>query len=83
MKYVIHGATGAQGSPLFNKLMTEGKNVVAAVREPSMLQGAPAVTVDLSSVDSLIAAYTGAEGIFVHLPLGSEEGSVKDVSHIF
>jgi uncharacterized protein YbjT (DUF2867 family) len=72
MKYIIHGATGAQGAPLFNRLIAEGKNVFAAVREPAALKGAAAVAIDLSSVDSLVAAYTDAEGVFVHLPLGPE-----------
>lgn len=72
MKYIIHGATGAQGSPLFKKLLKEGKNAFAAVRDPASLNGTPSVAIDLSSVDSLVAAYQGAEGIFVHLPLGPE-----------
>ncbi|MBE0487258.1 SDR family oxidoreductase [Marinobacter sp.] len=72
MKYIIHGATGAQGAPLFNKLIAEGKPAIAAVRDPASLEEAPAVAIDLSSVDSLVAAYTGAEGVFVHLPLGPE-----------
>lgn len=72
MKYVIHGATGAQGAPLFNKLITEGKHAVAAVRSTNVLHDKPAIEVDLASVDSLVAAYQGAEGVFVHLPLGPE-----------
>lgn len=82
MKYVIHGATGAQGSPLFNKLIKEGKNAVAAVRNPVALQGAPAVTVDLSSVDSLVAAYTDAAGVFVHLPLGPKASRLQFARNI-
>jgi len=73
MKYIIHGATGAQGSPLFQKLRKTGKNAIAAVRDPNTLEGAPAIAVDLSSVDSLVAAYADAEGAFVHLPLGPED----------
>lgn len=72
MKYIVHGATGAQGSPLFLKLLKEGQNAFAAVRDPASAHGAPAVAVDLSSVDSLVATYQGAEGIFIHLPLGPE-----------
>lgn len=72
MKYIIHGATGAQGSPLFKKLLEEGQNVFAAVRNPAALGGAPAVAIDLSSVDSLVATYQDAHGVFIHLPLGSE-----------
>ena len=72
MKYIIHGATGAQGSPLFKKLLNEGKSAFAAVRDPASLNGAPAIATDLYSVDSLVATYQGTEGIFVHLPLGHE-----------
>lgn len=72
MKYIIHGATGAQGSPLFNKLIEQGVDAVAAVRDPTSLKGVPTVTLDLTSIDSLISAYAGADGIFVHLPIGPE-----------
>lgn len=82
MKYIIHGASGAQGSPLFNKLLAEGKNAVAAIRDPCALQGAPAVAVDLSSVESLVTAYTNAEGVFVHLPLGPEDARLQYARNI-
>lgn len=72
MKYVIHGATGAQGKPLFNKLVAEGKNAVAAVRKPSLLKNQATIATDLASIGSLVRAYTGAEGVFIHLPLGPE-----------
>lgn len=72
MTYVVHGATGAQGSPLFRKLVAEGKNVAAAIRNPQNLSACSAVAVDLTSVQSLIAAYLGADGVFIHLPLGPE-----------
>lgn len=72
MTYVVHGATGAQGSPLFRKLITEGKNVAAAIRNPQNLSACSTVAVDLTSVQSLIAAYLDADGVFIHLPLGPE-----------
>lgn len=72
MTYVVHGATGAQGSPLFRKLTAAGKNVAAAIRNPQNLDAGSAVAVDLTSVQSLITAYLGAEGVFIHLPLGPE-----------
>lgn len=72
MTYVVHGATGAQGSPLFRKLTAEGKNAVAAIRNPQSLRDGSAVAVDLTSVQSLMAAYLDAEGVFIHLPLGPE-----------
>ncbi|WGL29780.1 NmrA family NAD(P)-binding protein [Pectobacterium brasiliense] len=73
MKYIIHGATGAQGAPLFKKLLAEGKNVFAAIRDPANVGDGRGIGVDLSSVESLVKAYTDADGVFVHLPLGSEE----------
>ncbi|GKV80866.1 SDR family oxidoreductase [Pectobacterium versatile] len=73
MKFIIHGATGAQGAPLYKKLITEGKNAVAAVRNPADIAGGQTVAVDMSSVDSLVKAYTDADGVFIHLPLGSED----------
>lgn len=73
MKFVIHGATGAQGSPLVARLTSSGKKVVAAVRNTAAVTGAPAVAVDYGSVDSLTAAYRDADGIFLHLPVASPD----------
>lgn len=70
MTYIVHGATGAQGSPVLSLLHSEGLPVRAAVRDTSKVEGAEAIAVDVSSADSLAAAYEGADGIFVHLPLG-------------
>lgn len=72
MSFIIHGATGAQGGPLFHLLRSEGKTVLAAVRDPAKSGGKPSITVDNSSLDSLVAAYTGADGIFFHLPQAPE-----------
>lgn len=69
MAYIVHGATGAQGSPVLSALAAAGLPAVAAVRDTSKVDG-EAVAVDLSSVDSVAAAYEGAEGVFVHLPVG-------------
>lgn len=73
MKFVIHGATGAQGSPLVARLTSSGKKVVAAVRNAAAVTGAPAVAVDYGSVDSLTVAYRDADGIFLHLPVASPD----------
>ena len=72
MTYVIHGATGAQGAPLLARLTRSGKHAVAAVRNTSAVKDLPAVAVDNGSVDSLVEAYRGAEGVFVHLPVVAE-----------
>lgn len=70
MAYIVHGATGAQGSPVLTALIAAGKQAVAAVRTPAGLpDGVDAVSVDLSDADALTTAYAGAEGVFVHLPM--------------
>lgn len=70
MTYIVHGATGAQGAPVAAALLAAGHHVTAAVRNPATYSG-DAAAVNLGDVDSLAAAYSGAEGVFVHLPLGS------------
>jgi uncharacterized protein YbjT (DUF2867 family) len=69
MTYIVHGATGAQGSPVLSALSAAGQHATAAVRDISGVTGA-AVAVDLTSTESLVAAYAGASGVFVHLPVG-------------
>ena len=72
MTFIIHGATGAQGGPLIKRLLAAGQPALAAVRKASSANGLPRVVVDNASVDSLVAAYRGADGVFFHLPLASE-----------
>lgn len=72
MTYIIHGATGAQGSPVYAALVAAGHDVTAAVRDASAFDGT-AVAVDYSSVPSLEAAYRGADGVFIHLPIGTPD----------
>lgn len=69
---MIHGATGAQGAPVLHALRLAGHSGTAAVRDASKVEG-EAISVDFSSVDSLVAAYTNAAGVFIHLPLASPE----------
>ena len=74
MTYVIHGATGAQGAPVVSVLAAAGKPVVALTRDPdAVVAGARVVAAGYSSVEELTAAYRGAHGVFVHLPLDSED----------
>ena len=76
MAYIVHGATGAQGSPVLSALAAAGAPVVAAVRNPDAVpDGVPALAVDLASADSLVPAYEGADGVFVHLPMGPPEAA--------
>lgn len=83
MTYIIHGATGAQGSPILRALNASGKEVVAAVRDTSRAPaGITAVAVDLTDRDALAAAYTGADGVFVHLPMGDPADAPAQVDAI-
>ncbi|MYM85002.1 NmrA family NAD(P)-binding protein [Duganella sp. FT50W] len=77
MTFIIHGATGAQGGPLIKRLLATGKPALAAVRNAASANGMPAVAVDNASVDSLVAAYRHAEGVFFHLPLAAETERVQ------
>lgn len=80
MSFIIHGATGAQGAPLFERLKAAGKSVKAASRNAE--NGDHAVTADIASTDSLISAYDKAEGIFVHLPQAPEDLSLSYANNI-
>jgi len=73
---IIHGATGAQGSPVLSALTAAGRTAIAAVRHPEAVpDGIAARQVDLASADSLASAYEGADGVFVHLPMGAPEAT--------
>ncbi|MFC8663900.1 NmrA family NAD(P)-binding protein [Streptomyces sp. NPDC057199] len=74
MIYVIHGATGAQGAPVVSALSAAGKSVTAVTRnEHAVVDGARVVAAAYSSAADLTAAYRDAAGVFVHLPVTSEE----------
>lgn len=72
MTYIVHGATGAQGSPVLSSLAARGASPIAAVRTPETLPaGTASVAVDLSDADALTGIYRGAKGVFIHLPMGA------------
>ncbi|MEH1126730.1 SDR family oxidoreductase [Micromonospora sp. CPCC 206061] len=74
MTYVIHGATGAQGAPVVAALAAAGKPVTALTRNPDVaVAGARVVAAGYSSTQALTEAYRGADGVFIHLPITSEE----------
>ncbi|MCC8536606.1 SDR family oxidoreductase [Xanthomonas axonopodis pv. poinsettiicola] len=81
MTYIIHGATGAQGAPLLNALSQAGKHAVAAVRNTDAAVG-PSVQIDNTSVQSLVEAYRGAHGVFVHLPQAPEDVRVAHANNM-
>ncbi|MGC0366264.1 NAD(P)H dehydrogenase (quinone) [Rhodococcus sp. 27YEA15] len=73
MTYTVHGATGAQGSPVLAGLVTIGADVRAITRDPShTFGGATTVVADNASVDALTAAYRDSDGVFFHLPLAGD-----------
>lgn len=74
MTYVIHGATGAQGAPVVTALAAAGKSVVALTRHAAAdVAGARVRAADYSASADLTEAYRDAEGVFIHLPIVSEE----------
>ena len=76
MADIVHGATGAQGSPILSALTSAGRTAIAAVRHPETVPaGIAARQVDLTSADSLASAYEGADGVFIHLPMGAPEAA--------
>ncbi|VXB09956.1 SDR family oxidoreductase [Nocardioides sp. AX2bis] len=81
MTYLVHGASGAQGSPVLSALRASGHQAVAAVRDPTSIEG-PAVAVDYDSVDSLVAAYRETSGVFVHLPVGSPQRQAEVAGNV-
>jgi uncharacterized protein YbjT (DUF2867 family) len=76
MTILVHGATGAQGSPVLTALRSLGLDAVGAGRDPSAVDGA-AVLADYDDVDGLRSAYQQAAGVFVHLPVGTPERQVR------
>ena len=76
MADIIHGATGAQGSPVLSALTAAGHTAIAAVRHPETVpDGIAARQVDLASADSLTSVYEGADGVFIYLPMGAPEAA--------
>ena len=76
MADIVHGATGAQGSPVLSALTTAGRSAIAAVRHPEAVpDGIVAWQVDLASAASLASVYEGADGVFIHLPMGAPEAA--------
>ena len=76
MADIVHGATGAQGSPVLSALTTAGRSAIAAVRHPEAVpDGIVARQVDLASAASLASVYEGADGVFIHLPMSAPEAA--------
>jgi len=69
---VVHGGAGSQGRPVVRQLLDDGFSVRVISRDPAgrtYPAGADSVTADLNDADSLVAAYAGADGVYLQLPL--------------
>ena len=75
MAYVIHGATGAQGGPLKERLIGAGQRVLGS-------RGGANPRFDNDSVESLENAYREADGVFVHLPMAPEPVRLQHARNI-
>ena len=82
MSFIIHGGTGAQGGPLYARMLASGQKTLAAVRDLAKLEGISAVIVDNRSQDTLVSAYRGADGVFIHLPMTSEPDRLQQARNI-
>jgi len=82
MIVVVHGATGAQGVPVVDRLLAAGHTVRAVTRgrrssRPDRLPpgvhslNVEAVNADLTDVDDLVKAYDGADAAVLVLPGGA------------
>ncbi|UTX54476.1 SDR family oxidoreductase [Leucobacter aridicollis] len=77
MTTVIHGATGAQGSPVVAALAALGEQPIALSRGGKQVDGARALAVDATSATDLAAVYADAEAVFVHLPMAPEDERLR------
>ncbi|WP_336249129.1 SDR family oxidoreductase [Stomatohabitans albus] len=83
MNYLVHGASGAQGSPVCKALLARGHHVLGAVRHVDQVPpGVKGVTVDLGDVNTLKDAYAQVDGVFVHLPLGGADELVTYATNV-
>lgn len=82
MSFKIQGATGAQGGPLYARMLASGHPTLAAVRDLAKLQDKPGIRINNESIDSLVSAYRNAEGVFVHLPQAGEPDRVQQARTI-
>ncbi|KZV85311.1 NAD(P)-binding protein [Exidia glandulosa HHB12029] len=78
---VVHGATGQQGGSVVRALAAAGYQVRAAVRDRNAdkahslakINGVSLVEVNLTDVNSLVAAYTGADAVYACTVPGPDE----------
>ena len=69
MRYAVTGATGFVGNALARRLLSDGHEVVAAVRTPAKATdladlGIEGVAADVSDTAALTRAFTGCDGVF-------------------
>jgi NAD(P)H dehydrogenase (quinone) len=69
MRFAIHGATGAQGSPLCDLLAADGHEVLALSRTGTAGGRGQPRAASLDDPNQLADAYAAVDGVFVHLPI--------------
>ncbi len=77
---VVHGATGAQGRPVIEKMLAEGHKVRAVSRSGSSAElgaGVEGFASDLLDVDVLARAYDGAAAVILVLPGGATDDTAS------
>jgi uncharacterized protein YbjT (DUF2867 family) len=73
-RILVYGATGAQGGPVARMLLEQHYRVRVLARDPQKAAplaraGAEVVVADFDNLDSLVAANTDVDGVFLHLPI--------------
>lgn len=71
---LVYGATGTQGAPVEDQLLTQGRNTRVVTRDADhaahwAARGAEVAVADLGDRDSLAAANEGIESVVLQLPL--------------
>jgi uncharacterized protein YbjT (DUF2867 family) len=71
---LVYGATGTQGTPVADQLLTQGKDTRVVTRDASRAahwaaRGAEVAVADLGDPDSLAAANDGIDRVVLQLPL--------------
>ena len=72
----VHGATGAQGRPVIDRLLAAGHRPRAVARKPDprrLPAGVEISAADASDADALAHAYTGADAVVLVLPGGAPD----------
>jgi uncharacterized protein YbjT (DUF2867 family)/predicted ester cyclase len=76
MLVAVHGATGAQGRPVIDRLLEAGhrpRAIARTVTPSAVREGVEHASADVSDVDALLKAYTGVDAAVIVLPGGAPD----------